>query len=172
MIIPVLLPWIFRSITYHALRETQGLTLLEFLWILSRGLQTCSVNYMYLVHQLVTTMGYLQTAHIVMTIRAAMIRTLNFFSFVPIHLPPFSLFQCLLFRVLVPYGCDHNPFWRLYCSRWLIPRISVLGGCVLTTISITSVSVVVLQTCIRFYLANNHSLTCEPSFPASSYTWL
>ena len=65
MIIPVLLPWIFRSITYHALRETQGLTLLEFLWIISMGLQTCSVNYMYLVHQLVTTMAYLQTAHLV-----------------------------------------------------------------------------------------------------------
>ena len=45
-----------------------------------------------------------------MIILAAMIRTLIFFSSILTYLPPFSFSHCLLFRVLVPYGCVHNPF--------------------------------------------------------------
>ena len=101
----------------------------------------------------------------VMIIHAAMIWTLISFLLYSHLLLPSLLSYCFPFRVLVPYGCTHSPSWRLYCSRWLIPRIPVLGGCVSTTISITSESVVVLQTCIRFYLATITVSPCEPVLP-------
>ena len=90
-----------------------------------------------------------------------------FFFSSPPTLTPLKCSYCFLLYVLVPYGCTHSPFWWLYCSWWLIPRIPILGGCALTTISITSESVVVLQTCIRFYLATITVSFVNSSFPAS-----
>ena len=82
---------------------------------------------------------------------------LIFFIFSSPYHYPIEAFLLFPFHVLVPHGCTHSLFWWLHCSRWLIPRILVLGGCVLTTISITLESIVVLRLVFVLLLQSTQS---------------
>ena len=102
----------------------------------------------------------------VMILHAAKIWTLFlFFSFVPTYsLIPIQVSPCSLmvyqYLKAVPTAPSVDSI-VLHDS----PRIPVLGGCGLTTISIASVSVVALQTCICFHLAIITVSPCELLLP-------